>query len=355
MGKANDIPSIDTLPNGKKRIRKMIKGKKIDVTGDTDEEVLANYLMKKSLLNKEFVVKPKKKAEAITLEQAIDIHIANLAQGGSPSTIRGYEIIKRNAYPLLMKRDIRKITKAEWQKAADDETKVYGYAPKTVKNHYDLCCTVMRENNITPPKLSLPSAEKSEEDVEGNVVFLDDQELIKFCRAIKGSKYELMAYLAMNSLRCSELYGLTWDKINTTTQKITVYGSVVPDKDNKMVRRKDQNKNTSSKRIVPILFPRIIELAEEADKSGSITLCTPNYFYKWIKKKCDEAGVTVVGIHGLRHSGASLCIYKQVPMLQVQRWFGWKDDKMLSKIYFHMSEKQINLEAKKISEFSEQI
>lgn len=350
------LPKVEILPSGTRRCRATVKvlietpdGPKVvkkveSFTGETEEDCIAAYLAYKRMEPEERAVKVEEIPK--TLAQAMDEYIQAREKTKSPSTIRGYYIIRENAYQQLMGKPLNKITRKEWQDAIDADV-VAGKSAKTVKNRFDLVKAVMKDNNMQPPKLSMPSVAKSRDDTENFVRFLDDAELKVFCAAIRGKDMELMCYLALNGLRCSEVYGMTWDKINLKTEKITVSGAVVPDSDNVLVF-KDENKNATSKRTVPILYPRLIELVNEADKSKPITNCTPNWFYKWINSTCSEAGLSEVGIHGLRHTGASLCVYQGIKKRVIMQWFGWSVPDTLDKIYTHISNRQIDLEAKKI-------
>lgn len=341
------LPKVEVLPSGTRRCRATISGKVESFSAATEEEVIAMYLLAKQNEKREpKVVKPAVK----TLEKAVEDYIAAREYTKSPATIRGYNIIKDNAFQNLMPLQMDKITREQWQEAVNNDVKA-GKSAKTIKNRYDLMRAVMQENGITPPKLSMPSVARSKDDTENFVRFLDDKELEVFCKAIRDTDMELMCYLALNGLRCSEVYGMSWDKIDLTNKKITVIGAVVPDSDNKLVHKKE-NKNATSTRTVPILFPRIIELVEAADRSKPIIEVTPNWFYKWVNKVCDKNGLREVGIHGLRHTGASLCVYKNVKKKAIMHWFGWSVPDTLDKIYSHISLRQRDLEAEKVFEFT---
>lgn len=341
------LPKVEILPSGNCRVRGTINGNVESFTAKTEEEVITKYLIAKQNEKKEV---PEERKKSKTLAEAMDEYIHFREKTKSPSTIRGYYIIRENAFQNLMDKKLSRITRQEWQDAIDADV-VAGKSAKTIKNRFDLVKSIMKENGMTPPKLSLPSVAKSRDDTEDFVRFLDDKELEVFCKAIRGTEHELMCYLALNSLRCSEVYGMSWDKINLENGKLVIYGAVVPDRSNKLVH-KNENKNGTSKRTIPVLFPRLTELVEEADRTKPITAITPNGFYKWVNRICTQNGLKEVGIHGLRHTGASLCVYKGVKKKAIMHWFGWSTPDTLDKIYSHISARQQDLEAEKVLEFT---
>ena len=345
------LPKVEILPSGNRRVRATINGKVESFTAPTDEEVITMYLVAKQ--NQEKEKKPKKK-EYPTLSDAMRHYIDIHDVPGAESTVRGYMIIYRNAFRELMQKKLDEITKDDLQKCVTEDAQ-NGLSPKTIKNRIALIRPVFRYYELPFPKLIAPSESKSVEDTEEFVRFLDDEELSRFCKAIRGNEeYELMCYLALNGLRRSELYALTYDSINLKTGKITVSGAVVPDKDNQYIR-KDKNKNRTSKRITPILFPRIIELVEAADKTKPITSVVPSTFFRFVNNQCLALGMNEIGIHGLRHTGASLCVYRKVDKRAIMHWFGWSNPETLDKIYSHISARQRSLEAEKVTSFTKDL
>lgn len=79
-------------------------------------------------------------------------------------------------------------------------------------------------------------------------------------------------------------------------------------------RRKAQNKNTTFTRNVPAMIPDLAAAIQRDRKpAGPVLDITQNSLRCAIKKICREHNLPDVGVHGLRHSFASLAYHLQVP------------------------------------------
>ena len=152
----------------------------------------------------------------------------------------------------------------------------------------------------------------------------------------EGDKLEIPILLALHSLRRSEVLGMRWSSIDTKKKVIHVRGATVRGKNG--LENKSTNKNTSSRRDVPIFIDRLCELVKAADTSaefvytgGENTLCR---HINWI---CKAAGLPEVGTHGLRHSFCSLCVHKRIPEKIIMSIGGWSDPKTMKRIYTHIT------------------
>ena len=70
--------------------------------------------------------------------------------------------------------------------------------------------------------------------------------------------------------------------------------------------------------------------------------------YNNLGKVCAAAGITVVDLHGLRHSFASLAYHLQIPEMIAAEIGGWSDLSTMHNIYTHLAQKDI---AKRSSDF----
>jgi integrase len=82
-------------------------------------------------------------------------------------------------------------------------------------------------------------------------------------------------------------------------------------------------------------------------------VCTDamNSVNKRINTVCRSAGLPEVGMHGLRHSFASLAYHVGVGELETMRLGGWSDPNTMRRIYRHLSEKDKDAAAQKIAAF----
>ena len=110
-------PTPKKLPSGTWRCQVMVNGKRISVTDEDPKIAQAKAIaIQAGLMEKE-----KERKEFLSLEDAIDSYIASKSDVLSPSTIRGYDIMKRNRFKSLMKRNVYSLTKRDVQEAVNRE------------------------------------------------------------------------------------------------------------------------------------------------------------------------------------------------------------------------------------------
>lgn len=113
------------------------------------------------------------------------------------------------------------------------------------------------------------------------------------------------------------------------------------DENNKKVRKK-QNKNATSTRNVPIVIPELVAALERDRKpSAPVMPYHQNSLRYGIRKICQENNLPNVGIHGLRHSFASLAYHLQIPEKIAMEIGGWADATTMHKIYTHIAKSDI--------------
>lgn len=119
-------PKPRELPSGAWRCEIMVDGRRISVVEDDPEVAHA-----KALAIKAGIVEQKEKEKKVTLDEAIQNYIQAGTGVLSPTTIRGYEIMRKHRFKSLMGRDVRSITRLDVQRAVSEEAKKK--SPKTVK------------------------------------------------------------------------------------------------------------------------------------------------------------------------------------------------------------------------------
>ena len=336
------VPEAQIIPSGSWRCRVQVDGKRQQFVKDTKEE--AEEAARQAVAAITAGVAEEKK-KAATVGSCIDRYILDREAILSPSTIRGYKIVRKSRFQSMMGRDIHSITQQQWQAAINLEAKTC--KPKTIRNSWGLISSVIKDATGAAPDVRLPAAAKNTRP------FLDDQQTKTFLAAIKDTNIEAAAILALHSLRCSELLALTWGSIDCKRKIITVKGAMVPDETNTLVLR-DQNKTTASQRIVPVIIPRLLELAKDQPQQDRIVQITPNWLYKSINEICEANDLPKVGIHGLRHTFASICFYNGIPEKAVMDIGGWSNPAVLREIYTHLSARQKNVYIDKLSGFFEE-
>lgn len=333
------VPEPRKLDSGTWFIQMRLNGVSVPVTASTDTECRN----KAALIKAEYRAgkrKIQRSEDGPTLEKVLTAYISKREAILSPSTIRGYNAYKKSRFLSVMNEPISSI---DWQAAINAEAKT-GASPKTLKNAWGLVRSALLENgmNVT---VRLPAPKPHEKD------WLTPEQIPAFLDAIRDKPGEIGALLALSGLRRSEIYGLDWTDIDLDNCVIHVRASVILDTDAKRIRR-DQNKTAASTRDVPIFLPRLLEALEAAQMdNGPVVGGNIGTLRKRITAACKAADLPDVGVHGLRHSFASLCYHLGVSELGAMQIGGWSDYQTMRKIYTHISEKDKQQSAEKLSDF----
>ncbi|MCI9402229.1 MAG: site-specific integrase [Oscillospiraceae bacterium] len=325
------VPKARKLPSGTWFLQLRLGGESVTVNAHTERECVRQAQIIKS----EYLAGKKplqlQSGPSRTLRQAIDVYIATRIL--SPSTERGYIKIRDLRFRELMDRPLVDITPEDYQAACKREAR--SVSAKTLRNAWSFVASVLRHNGITPPAVSLPQL------IPHQTPFLDHDEIQAFVEVVKGTKYQIPIYLALSSLRRSEIMGLRWECVDLKRRRIRVAGAAVVGKDEQL-HHKQENKNTASNRYVPILMDELYEALKEARQSeGLVVTCNPNTIWANVRRICKRAGLPMVGTHGLRHSFASLAYYLEVPEKVTMEIGGWADDQTMRRIYTHIAQADV--------------
>lgn len=333
------IPKPVQEPSGQWYIRLRIKnelGKTVSyaVREDTPEKAQAAALAIKSGLEK-----PKQTDKALTLGKAIDKYIADCEPVRSPATIAGYKSMRRTRFEKYMNTPVELI---DWQKAVNEETRVC--SEKTLKNAFSLAKAALGTFDISI-KAKLPTVVPNEH------AYLSPDEMVTFIKAVHGQPFEIPALLAAHGLRRSEIYGLTWKDIDLDKKTISIRGALVIDDDGNKILKK-QTKTKNSHRKIDILIDELYyALSNVKDKSGMVCNGHPNSLYKQINTLCAQNGLPLVGVHGLRHSYASLCFCLGIQPLVTMESGGWSDLSVMENNYTHFRAEYTRNKLEKVSSF----
>lgn len=328
-----NVPKPRRLSSGNYFIQLRLGGESISITEPTAKECIDAAMLIKAEHRAGKRTKQKAAAgSSLTLRQAIDNYIESKNNVLSPSTIRGYRTIQRNRFQAVA--DIKLKDIPDWQRVINTEAKLC--SAKTLKNAWGFVSTVLHSSEVELPRsITLPQLPDKTRP------WLDYEQIRTFCEVIKDTPCELPALLALSSLRRSEMYALTWDDIDLKHHRILVRGAMVPDENHEFMT-KSTTKNASSNRSVPILIPRLLDLLTDADKTSARVLDgSPNTAWKKINRVCRDNDLPEVGLHGLRHSFASLAYHLGISERECMQIGGWADSKTMSKIYTHIADKDI--------------
>jgi len=320
------VPKPQRLPSGSWTAQLMTDGKRVRVTADSEAEYYA-----KARAIKTGLIEQKAAGPSMTVGAAVDAYIESKSRVLSPSTIRGYKSLRKHRFSDLMRRNLA--GRIDWQRAVNEELADVG--PKTVKNAWRLITGALQQQGVEAPAVTLPRVVRDERP------WLDFEQIGQFLEAVRGEPCELAALLALHGLRLSEVLALTPDKIDLANGIIRVEGAAVLDADG-ILTRKAANKTGSSRRAVHIVIPRLVELLQAAGtgtgKAAPLVVQREKRLYDEINKVCKRAGLPLVGVHGLRHSFASLAYHLGWSEASTMREGGWSNSDTVHRIYTHLAE-----------------
>ena len=334
------VPEPRKLPSGTWFIQMRLNGVSVPVTASTPTACKhkAELIKAEHRAGKRTV-----KHDTPTLRKAIDKYIEARKSILSPSTIDGYRRIQKKRFQSVMDKPI---SGTGWQALINAE-RANGASSKTIRNAYRFIVSVLTENGITPGKVTLPPLENNTR------AWLEPHQIKQLIAEADGTPSALPVFLALHSLRRSEIAALTWNDIDLKRKTITVAGAVVQDESHHYVS-KPTNKTPKSRRTIPIMIPELIvylaSTPQEA-RHGLVVDCKPHNIAERINAACRRAGLPEVGTHGLRHSFASLAYHLGMSELQTMELGGWSNTQTMHGIYTHLAAAD-RLKAKnKISEF----
>lgn len=330
------IPKAVKLPSGQWRIQLRLGGESYSVTERTKKDAERAAALVKAEYQRGIRQKgkaPRNDSRGLTVKEAMKRYVDGRPAKTSPSTLRGYDIIVKNRWRSIADRELAGIKPGEWQEIVDAEAALW--SPKTLRNAWGLLEAAIKKAGYSVPSVTLPDRERKEPS------FLAPEQIPVFIAAIYPTKYAVPALLALSSMRLSEILALDWANIPPTPDFIAVRGAVVQNRQHKMVR-KDSNKTIGSARNVPILIPELREAIERDRKPSGPVSVTGGRLRDGINRVCREAGLPEVGVHGLRHSFASLAYHLGVPERITMEIGGWTSPETVNRIYTHIAQSDIN-------------
>ncbi len=331
------IPAIRQLPSGMFFCQLRLDGQSISITDEDPDVVEA-----KAYAYKAGVLKARRNTGALTIGQALDRYIRSRENISSPSTLQGYHVIKRNRFLSLQKRKISELTQAIVQREINAESAVV--SAKTLKNSYSLIASAIEEAGGERFDVRLKQVRCAEK------LFLTSEQIPVLLKAIKSSKYEIPILLGLWSCRRSEILGLTWDNVDLKNGLIHIEKALVGQEGGGLVE-KPMPKNNSSIRSIPICAQLREALERIDDRSGRVVKNSPNAIYQAVNRICKENDLPLIGLHGLRHSFASLAYHLQIPAKTARLIGGWRNDDTMMSIYTHISQSDVSTAAVDLAAF----
>lgn len=302
----------EKLPSGSYRARVAVNGIRRAFTASTAKEAIR--------LANEWKYLQKAPTQDMTVEKAIEAYIDSIRDMRSPSTIAGYEKIKRNQFQSLMKIKLSKLTQAAVNIAVNEERKK-GLSAKTISNAHGLLSAVL---HVYYPDLilntRLPQQKKKHKILASSP--------IEIYAAIRGSDIELPVLLAMClSLSMSEIRGLKKTDIENGilhVQRSKVYV-------NRKQILKEEMKEENRDRYLAV--PNFIKPLIDEVKTEYLTELSGQAIYKRFVVLIEKAGLPHMTFHDLRHVNASVMHLLGVPDKYAMERGGWKTDHTMKSVY----------------------
>ena len=271
----------------------------------------------------EYVEEMKAAQSRITVGQAVDEYIDMKRNVLSPSTIHGYEIIRKNRLQSIMEIDIHELNSCDMQKAINEDALTRGR--KTIIDAKNLIVSAAKlygvrlDLNISfPPKKpkikELPTA--------AQVIHM-----------IRGTDIELPCMLAMwLSLRVSEVRGLQFGDLKNGVLTVRRSKLYLDCKD--VVR--DVNKTFKSTRqlVLPEYLLQLIQAIPHKHEDDFIVPQSYQVIRKHFKKLTEANGYEMT-FHDLRHLNASIMLMLGVPDKYAMERGGWSTNATLKNVYQH--------------------
>lgn len=298
-------------------------------TADTKKE--AEYMAAEFLMNHEHNKKPENK----TIGELADQYLDSISNTLSPSTLLGYRKKRNAAFQDIMEVRAGFLTQQMYQEAVNKYAK--GRSPKTVIEAHRLMCRVFETYNvdINEKKVKLP------QKVNKGIYMPSTKEVLTIIEASKTQDIYLPVLLAaLQGLRKSEVFGLTWNDIDLEKGTMCIDKALVQNEDRIYVIK--PTKTYDSTRTLK-LRQQVID-ALPSPRAGNDPLIDISYeaFTSRYKRLMKKIGMEKVTFHSLRHYYASVAHLNNIPNKYTMQWMGHSTEDMLKKVYQHIFEDSTN-------------
>lgn len=183
--------------------------------------------------------------------------------------------------------------------------------------------------------------------------FSREEQAIFFEAAKKYYYYEAFIFEVDTGVRDGELFPLTWNDIDFEKGYVQINKTLihVKDRENKssnayVLKVQDSTKTKAGIRKIPLTKRCLHMLKEMKLKNGSKSelvfpskngsFINPRNFLRCFKTICEKTGLRDFNCHTLRHTFATRCFEKGIPVKVVSRWLGHKKVQHTLDIYTHV-------------------
>lgn len=306
--------TIEKLPSGSYRIRKMIDGKLYTRTFDHKpnqaecEKAIASCLKDKPTLSING-----------TVRQCVAGYMESKSNVLSPSTIKGYTSMTKQIDDRFMDMKMSDLTLPILQ----NEINRYAidHSAKSVSNYSGFLTAVARFVGLGIQSPTLPTKERSQAYIPSK------NDIKRIVDYFKDTEYEAAILLSIYGLRRSELMALTLDDLSGNI--LTINKAKVEATEGRWITK--TTKTTDSTREVIISD----HLADLIRNQGFIYNRSVGYLRDLLYKAQSDLDIPHFPLHMMRHFFASYMHDQGYSDKQIMSAGGWKTNQVMKSVYQH--------------------
>ena len=347
------LPTADKISPNRWRCRVTVAGKTTTVYGESEYEAQVKAVQALADAKKDAT---DRQSGDLTVEKAIQNYIDKSTPSLSPSSIYGYTKILNNnkRYTTLRNLSVNNLThdiiqhEIDLMKDAKTSGRKGGYSQKTIVEAMSLMFTAIKDyKTFHLDDFKFPQARPRKPR------FLEPSEITRLREVLRGDRYELFLNLAVwLGMRRSELLGLHWKSVDLDKKRLTVECALVESTSGKVY--KWETKNETSYRTLE-LSDHLVSLFEAHapadEREGTVFEPKMDAAYKHFWRLCEKHDLKFPGLHGLRHTNASLLLSLGVEVPVILERGGWATDRVMKAVYAHAFEERKQVAASKINDF----
>lgn len=306
--------TIEKLPSGSYRIRKMVDGKLYTKTFDHKpnqaecEKAIASCLKDKPTLSING-----------TVRQCVAGYMESKSNVLSPSTIKGYTSMIKQIDDRFMDMKMSDLTLPILQ----NEINRYAidHSAKSVSNYSGFLTSVARFVGLGIQSPTLPTKERSQAYIPSK------NDIKRIVDYFKDTEYEAAILLSIYGLRRSELMALTLDDLSGNI--LTINKAKVEATEGRWITK--TTKTTDSTREVIISD----HLADLIRNQGFIYNRSVGYLRDLLYKAQSDLDIPHFPLHMMRHFFASYMHDQGYSDKQIMSAGGWKTNQVMKSVYQH--------------------